>query len=152
MREIADVKELATLAGQEIGVGEWLEITQERINLFAEATNDHQWIHVDVERCKRESPFGTTIAHGFLTLSLIPGLSKLTSCLRTPPKHTLNYGLNKVRFVSPVTVGSRVRSRVSVIDVTEQKGGWLARWQITIEIEGKDKPACTAETLSLYFL
>jgi acyl dehydratase len=105
---------------------------------------------VDIERCKRESPFGTTIAHGFLTLSLIPGLTRLTSCLRKAPKHTLNYGLNRVRFVNPVPVGSRVRARVMLLDVKEEKRGWLARWQITIEIEGNDKPACVAETLSLY--
>jgi acyl dehydratase len=150
MREVADIRELATLAGQEIGVGEWIQITQDRINQFADATNDHQWIHVDVERCKRESPFGTTIAHGFLTLSLIPGLTRLASCLRKTPKHTLNYGLNRVRFVNPVPVGSRVRARVTVLDVKEEKRGWLARWQITVEIEGDAKPACVAETLSLY--
>ncbi len=150
MREVADIHELANLAGQEIGVGEWLQITQERINQFADATNDHQWIHVDVERCKRESPFGTTIAHGFLTLSLIPGLTRLASCLRKTPKHTLNYGLNRVRFVNPVPVGSRVRARVTVLEVKEDKRGWLARWQITVEMEGNDKPACVAETLSLY--
>jgi acyl dehydratase len=150
MREVADIQELATLAGQEIAVSEWFQITQERINQFADATNDHQWIHVDVERCQRESPFGTTIAHGFLTLSLIPGLTRLASCLRKTPKHTLNYGLNRVRFVNPVPVGSRVRARVTVLDVKEEKRGWLARWQITIEIEGSDKPACVAETLSLY--
>jgi len=150
MREVADIQELATLAGQEIGIGDWLQITQERINQFADATNDHQWIHVDVERCQRESPFGTTIAHGFLTLSLIPGLTRLTSCLRKVPKHTLNYGLNRVRFVNPVPVESRVRARVMLLDVKEEKRGWLARWQITIEIEGNDKPACVAETLSLY--
>jgi acyl dehydratase len=152
MREIADVHELKTLGGQELGVSEWLDINQKRIDEFADATNDHQWIHVDAERCKTDSPFGTTIAHGFLTLSLIPGLTRLAACMKTPPKHTLNYGLNKVRFVSPVPVNSRIRARVAVIDVTEQKGGWLARWQITIEIDGKDKPACVAETLSLYVL
>jgi acyl dehydratase len=150
MREVADIQELATLAGQEIGVGEWLQITQDRIKQFADATNDHQWIHVDVERCQRESPFGTTIAHGFLTLSLIPGLTRLASCLRKTPKHTLNYGLNRVRFVNPVPVGSRLRARVMLLDVKEEKRGWLARWQITMEIEGNDKPACVAETLSLY--
>src|SRR5438552_5813726 len=121
MREVEDVRELSTLAGQELGAGEWLQITQDRINQFADATNDHQWIHVDVERCRRESPFGTTIAHGFLTLSLIPGLTKLAACMRHPPKHTLNYGLNKVRFVTPVPVGSRVRGRVTILDVTEDK-------------------------------
>ncbi len=150
MREIADVKELSTLAGQEIGAGDWLEITQERIDQFADATNDHQWIHVDAARAAKEMPHGKTIAHGFLTLSLIPGLTRLTSVMKTPPRHTLNYGLNKVRFVSPVAVGSWVRARVAVIDVTEQKNGWLARWQITVEIEGQEKPACVAETLSLY--
>ncbi|SRR5579871_1301273 len=150
MREVADIQELATLAGQEIGAGEWLEVSQERINQFADATNDHQWIHVDVERCKRESPFGTTIAHGFLTLSLIPGLTRLASCLKKTPKRTLNYGLNRVRFVTPVVAGSRVRARVSLIEVTQEKRGWLARWQITVEIEGQEKPACVAETLSMY--
>ena len=152
MRQIADIQELSSLAGQELGVSDWVTVTQEQINQFADATNDHQWIHVDVERCKRESPYHTTIAHGFLTLSLIPGLTRLASCLRQQPKHTLNYGLNKVRFVSPVPAGSRVRARVAILDVTEQKGGWLARWQITVELEGQEKPACVAETLSLYFL
>jgi acyl dehydratase len=151
MREIADIQELATLAGQEIGVGEWIQINQERINQFADATNDHQWIHVDVERCKRESPFGTTIAHGFLTLSLIPGLTRLASCLKRPPRHTLNYGLNRVRFVNPVPEGSRVRARVTVLEVKQEKRGWLVRWQITVELDGPEaKPACVAETLSLY--
>src|SRR5258708_15099605 len=102
MREIANVQELASLAGQEIGCGEWLEITQDRINQFADATNDHQWIHVNTERAAKEMPGGKTIAHGFLTLSLIPGLTRLTSVMKTSPRHTLNYGLNKVRFVSPV--------------------------------------------------
>src|SRR5258708_15860754 len=115
MREIANVQELASLAGQEIGCGEWLAVTQDRINQFADATNDHQWIHVDVERCKRESPFHTTIAHGFLTLSLIPGLTKLTSCLLKPPKHTLNYELNNVRFLTPAPSESRARPPLSIL-------------------------------------
>ena len=143
--------ELNAAVGTPLGTSDWVEIDQARIDLFADATGDHQWIHVDPERAK-DGPFGTTIAHGFLTLSLIPGLTKLTACLRKPPKHTLNYGLNKVRFVSPVPVGSRVRGRVTILDVTEDKRGWLARWQITVEMEGSEKPACVAETLSLYVL
>src|SRR5258708_13392106 len=102
-REVADIQELKTLAGQEVAVGDWLAITQERINQFADATNDHQWIHVDVERCKRESPFHTTIAHGFLTLSVIPGLTKLTSCLPKPPKPPFNYGFKQIPFFNPAT-------------------------------------------------
>ncbi len=147
-REVADIEELKSLEGQEVAVGEWLEITQERINQFADATSDHQWIHVDVERCKRESPFGTTIAHGFLTLSLIPYLNQESLGIRQKFRMGINYGSNKVRFTSPVPVGSRIRSRMKLIELSEVPGGWQARWQVTVEIEGKDKPACVAETIS----
>jgi acyl dehydratase len=147
-REVVDIQELKSLVGQEVAVGDWLEITQERINQFAEATNDHQWIHEDVERCKRESPFGTTIAHGYLTLSLIPHLSQSSFEIKQPLRMGINYGSNKVRFTSPVPAGSRVRNRMTLLEVSDVPGGWQVRWQVTVEIEGKDKPACVAEIIS----
>ena len=147
-REVTDIQELKSLVGQEVAIGDWLKITQERINQFAEATNDHQWIHEDVERCKRESPFGTTIAHGYLTLSLIPHLSKSTFAIKQPLRMAINYGSNKVRFTSPVPAGSQVRNRMKLLEVSEVPGGWQVRWQVTVEIEGKDKPACVAEVIS----
>jgi acyl dehydratase len=147
-REVADIQELKSLEGQEVGVGDWLEITQDRINQFAEATGDHQWIHEDVERCKRESPFGTTIAHGYLTLSLIPHLSQNAFAIRQPLRMAINYGSNKVRFTSPVPAGSRVRNRMTLLEVSDVAGGRQVRWQVTVEIEGKDKPACVAEVIS----
>jgi len=147
-REVANIAELQSLVGQEVVVGDWLEITQERINQFADATSDHQWIHVDVERCRRESPFGTTIAHGYLTLSLLPFLNERSFAIRRAFRMTINYGSNKVRFTSPVPCGSRIRNRMTALEVSEVPGGWQIRWQITIEIEGKEKPACVAEVIS----
>ena len=147
-REVADIEELKSLVGQEVAVGDWLEITQERIDRFAEATSDPQWIHTDVERCRRESPFGTTIAHGYLTLSLIPHLSQSSFAIKQPLRMTINYGSNKVRFTSPVPAGSRVRNRMTLLEVTDISGGWQVRWRATVEIEGKDKPACVAEVIS----
>jgi acyl dehydratase len=150
-REVETIQELQELAGQEVAVGEWLEVTQDRIDAFADATDDHQWIHVDVERCARESPFGTTIAHGFLTLSLLPRFSYAAIGIRQPFKMTINYGLNKVRFPAPVRCGSRIRTRHQLLEVAEVKGGWQSRWQVTVEIEGSEKPACVAETLTRYY-
>ncbi|MEO8025551.1 MAG: MaoC family dehydratase [Bryobacteraceae bacterium] len=147
MREVATIQELKTLEGQEVAVGDWFEITQERVNQFADATEDHQWIHIDVEKCKAESPFGTTIAHGFLTLSLLPALTQRTFRISQKFAMSINYGLNKVRFMNPVRVGSRIRPRMTLIEVAEIAGGWQNRWQVTIEIEGQDKPACVAETI-----
>ncbi|HTM49329.1 MAG TPA: MaoC family dehydratase [Bryobacteraceae bacterium] len=147
-REVADIEELKSLTGQEVSVGDWLEITQERIDLFADATSDHQWIHVDPERCRRESPFGTTIAHGYLTLSLIPYLSQQSFAIRQPFKMGINYGSNRVRFTSPVPSGSRIRNRMTLLEVSAVAGGWQARWQVTVEIEGSQKPACVAEVIS----
>ncbi|HUQ91877.1 MAG TPA: MaoC family dehydratase [Bryobacteraceae bacterium] len=149
-REIADIAELKTLAGQEVAMSDWLEITQERIDAFAEATGDFQWIHVDVERAKRESPFGTTIAHGFLTLSLTPQFSFSSVEIKQKLRMMINYGCNKVRFISPVKCGARIRSRHTVLDVEDVKDGWQARWQVTIEIEGQEKPALVAETITRY--
>jgi acyl dehydratase len=147
MREIATLAELKALVGQEVAVSDWVEITQERVNQFAEATGDHQWIHLDVERCKRESPFGGPIAHGFLTLSLLPMLMQ-NSVRMTDVRMGVNYGLNKVRFPAPVPVGSRVRSRTTVLSVEDIEGGAQVTWQVTIEREGGDKPVCVAESIS----
>ena len=147
MREIASLAELKSLVGQEVAVSDWVEISQERVNQFAEATGDHQWIHLDVERCKRESPFGGPIAHGFLTLSLLPMLMQ-NSLRMTDVRMGVNYGLNKVRFPAPVPVGSRVRSRTSVLSVEDIEGGAQVTWQVVIEREGGDKPVCVAESIS----
>lgn len=150
-REVADMGELQTLVGSEVGVSDWLEVDQARIDAFAAATNDHQWIHVDAERCRRESPFGTTIAHGFLTLSLLSQFSYATIAVKQPFAMTINYGSNKVRFVSPVLCGSRIRSRYKLEEVAPVPGGWQTRWQVTVEIDGQPKPACVAETLTRYY-
>jgi acyl dehydratase len=150
-REIADIAELESLTGQEVAVSDWLEVTQERIDAFADATGDHQWIHVDVERCRRESPFRTTIAHGFLTLSLIPQFSFQTLSIRQSFLMSINYGLNRVRFINPVRAGARIRSRHQLMELSGVRGGWQTRWQVTIEIEGQEKPACVAETLGRFY-
>ena len=147
MREIASLAELKALVGQEVAVSDWVEISQERVNQFAEATGDHQWIHLDVERCKRESPFGGPIAHGYLTLSLLP-MRMHSSVRMTDVRMGVNYGLNKVRFPAPVPVGSRVRSRTTVVSVEDIEGGAQVTWLVTIEREGGDKPVCVAESIS----
>lgn len=147
MREIASLAELKGLIGQEVAVSEWVEITQERVNLFADATGDHQWIHLDVERSRKESPYGGTVAHGFLTLSLLPML--MASAIRmSDVRMGVNYGLNKVRFPAPVPVGSRVRGRMTLMAVEDIPGGAQMTWQVTMEREGGDKPVCVAESIS----
>lgn len=142
--------ELASLVGQEIGVSEWVEIDQARINKFAEATGDHQWIHVDVERSKKEMPGGKTIAHGFLTLSLIPMLGARIQ-RTTGVSRAINYGSNKVRFTNMVPVGSRVRARQKLVSVEARGAGLQVINEMTIEIEGQDRPACVAETISMIY-
>ena len=132
------------LVGQHLGYSDWVEITQEQVNQFAEATGDHQWIHVDVERAKKESPFGGPVAHGYLTLSLLVPLVSQTYTI-TDAKMGVNYGLNKVRFPAPVPVGSKVRARVTLKDVEEVAGGLQNTLAVTIEREGGDKPVCIAE-------
>ncbi len=132
MREIASLDELKALVGQEVAVSDWVEISQERVNQFAEATGDHQWIHLDVERCKRESPFGGPIAHGYLTLSLLPMMMQ-NSVRMTDVRMGVNYGLNKVRFPAPVPVGSKVRSRTTVVSVEDIPGGAQVTWLVTVE-------------------
>jgi acyl dehydratase len=147
MRHIASVVELRSLVGQEVAVTEWFVVSQERVNLFAEATGDHQWIHIDVERSKKESPYRTTIAHGFLTLSLLPMI--MQSAVSMPESRlSVNYGLNKVRFPAPVPVGSKVRGRLSLKDVVDIEGGVQVTWSVTIECEGGDKPVCVAESIA----
>lgn len=144
--EIARIADFRSLIGQEIAVSDWVTVTQERINRFADATGDHQWIHVDTERA-RTSPFKSTIAHGFLTLSLIPLLSQ--ECVRMPSvKMGVNYGLNKVRFPSPVPAGARLRGRFAVKAVEEIPGGIQLTMLATVEIEGADKPAAVAEMIA----
>ena len=147
MREIASLAELKALVGQEVAVSDWVQISQERVNQFAEATGDYQWIHLDVERCKRESPYGGPIAHGYLTLSLLPMLMQ-NSVRMSDVRMSVNYGLNKVRFPSPVPVGSKLRSRITVMSVEDIEGGAQITWLVTIEREGGDKPVCVAESIS----
>lgn len=141
---------VADSIGKEIGVSSWVTVDQNRINAFADCTNDHQWIHVDVERAKKESPFGTTIAHGYLTLSLLADMSYEIGIVPEDVAAVFNYGLDKVRFLTPVKSGSRVRSRATLTDVTEQAGGRkLLKVSNSIEIEGETKPALIAETLAV---
>ncbi|WP_310964471.1 MaoC family dehydratase [Nocardioides terrisoli] len=147
MRVFTTFDEIAAAAGQELGTSEWVEITQERVDQFADATGDHQWIHVDVERAAA-GPFGGTIAHGYLTLSLVPWLGGQVFGLETPGAK-LNYGVNKVRFPSPVRVGSRVRATVTVNGVVDIPAGKQLTIGYVVEIEGEDKPACVAETVVL---
>ncbi|MGH2979338.1 MAG: MaoC family dehydratase [Solirubrobacterales bacterium] len=145
--EVKGIQGLKDLIGKEIGPGEWREVRQQDIDAFADLSGDHQWIHVDVERAKRESPFGTTIAHGNLTLSMIDGF-RLDLITSTGFKLGVNYGWNKVRFPAPVPAGSRVRARAEVASVDEVGGGW---WQVvtrfTVEVEGSDKPCCVADSV-----
>jgi acyl dehydratase len=148
MRIFKDLGELRAAQGEHLGYSGWREITQERVNMFADATDDHQWIHVDPERAK-ESLFGSTIAHGYLSLSLLP--SFMAELFRVDGlRMAINYGLNKVRFPRPVPVGSRVRAGAEIVDVKGTPAGTLASLRVTIEVEGVDKPACVAETLSLF--
>ena len=136
--------------GQEIGISDWLVIDQARVNGFADVTGDQQWIHVDVERAGRESPFGGPIAHGYLTLSLLAKFAG--ECIAVDGiKLAVNYGLNRVRFASPVKVGSRVRARFTLGAVEDVAGGAQMLWQATIDIEGNDKPACIAEMLTRWY-
>lgn len=149
---LVPVAELQSYIGKELGHSQWLTIDQNRINQFAECTGDHQFIHVDPEKAAK-TPFGTTIAHGFLSLSLIPVLMEDIALAPQGLKMAVNYGLDSVRFIQPVKVNSRVRVSASVIDVTEKNPGqWLLKAKVTLEIEGQAKPAYIAESLSLYFV
>lgn len=146
MKTFKKITDLQDLEGQELGISEWITVTQEKINLFAQATGDHQWIHLDVERAKA-GPFGATIAHGFLTLSLIPELTASAFQVEET-RMGVNYGLNRVRFPSPVPAGSRVRGRFKLVEYLPLEGGAQMAVECTIEREGSDKPVCVAESVS----
>lgn len=146
MKTFEKISDLQSLVGQELGVSEWITITQEQVNKFADATGDHQWIHVDPERAKA-GPFGAPIAHGFLTLSLLPEMTA-SAFKVTQARMGVNYGLNKVRFPSPVPVGSRVRGHFKLIEYVPLEGGAQMTVECTMEREGSDKPVCVAESLA----
>jgi acyl dehydratase len=149
---LASVQALKDFVGREIALSDWLTITQERINLFAEATEDRQWIHVDRARAERESPFKTTIAHGFLTLSLIAHFMQQAIRLQTPPRMAVNYGLNRVRFVSPVHSGALVRARIVLLTLKDIVPDAVeAVYAVTMECEGSEKPCCVAEPIVRYY-
>ena len=142
--------EMQKHVGEEMGVSEWVTIDQDRVNKFADATGDHQWIHIDVERAKRELPTKGTIAHGYLTLSLIPMLSSQIMRIDGVSRG-INYGSNKVRFTNMVPTGSRVRARQKLLSAEPKGGGLQLTNEVSIEIEGQDRPACVAETISLVY-
>ncbi|MES3021133.1 MAG: MaoC family dehydratase [Pseudomonadota bacterium] len=146
MREISHLADMRGLIGAEVAVSEWIEIDQHRIDTFADATNDHQWIHLDAERCARESPYRTTIAHGFLTLSLLPAMLESALAMKDV-KLGLNYGLNRVRFPAPVPVDSRVRARLTLQTMDDIEGGAQLGWSVVVEREGSAKPVCAADLL-----
>ena len=146
MRSFATLAELEPMVGEEIAVSDWIEVTQERIQRFADATGDHQWIHLDPERAKA-GPFGTTIAHGFFTLSLLPEMSAHAFEVRDT-RMGVNYGLNKVRFPAPVPSGSRLRGRFKLLSVEPLEGGAQITMEVKMEREGSEKPVCVAESVS----
>ena len=146
-RIVNGIEELKSLTGREVGASDWVTITQEMIDRFADVTGDHQWIHVDVERAKRETPFGSTIAHGFLTVSLLPQLSQQAVNVQGDFKMRINYGFNRLRFVSPVRSGSRIRARFTAQNVTDNEVTWL----VTVDVEGQEKPAVVAEWLGRFY-
>ncbi len=146
MKTFEHLIEMQALVGQNIGTSEWITVTQERVNLFADATGDHQWIHIDPERAAK-GPFGTTIAHGFLTLSLLPEMSASAMEVKDT-RMGVNYGLGKVRFPAPVPVGSRLRGHFKLAKYEPLEGGAQLTVEVTMEREGSDKPVCVAESLA----
>ena len=149
-RIIESLSALKKLVGQEVGVSDWHPVTQEAVQLFADATLDHQWIHVDPERAQRESPFGGPIAHGYYTLSLAPYL--LANVLNVKAKKmSVNYGLNRLRFTAPVPIPSKLRLRATLARVEEIQGGVQATFHLQFEVEGKEKPSCVAEGIYRYY-
>jgi acyl dehydratase len=147
MRIVESIEELRSLIGEEVAVGEWFTVEQSRIDLFADVTADHQWIHQDATRARRESPYGGTIAHGFLTLSLLSQLSRGCVEIQGEFKMRINYGLNRVRFPAPVAAGSRIRPRFTLLALEEIDQGYQVVWAVTVEAEGASKPALYAEWL-----
>src|SRR5260370_19948697 len=146
-RVVNGLDDLRALTGQEAGGSDWVTVTQAMIDQYADLTDDHQWIHIDVERAKKETPFGSTIAHGFLTLSLLPKLAHEAMDVRGDFKMRINYGFNKLRFVSPVRAESKIRARFTAQQVTENTVTWL----VTVEVEGSEKPAIVAEWLRSFY-
>jgi len=147
---ITSFEDLLALEGQEIGISEWFDVSQEQINQFADATNDHQWIHVDIDRAKKEMPGSKTIAHGYLTLSMVPAMTA-TFIEFTNLERAINYGVNKVRFTNMVPVDSKIRARATITRVRQRSGATQVIGETTVEIQGEEKPACVAETVSLYY-
>ena len=147
MREIASLAELKDLVGQEVAVSDWIDITQERIDRFADATGDHQWIHIDTERARKESPYGTTIAHGFLTVALLSALMNEAIEMTGDVKLRVNYGFNRLRFTGAVPSGSRIRGRFTLQSGKNVEGGGEIAWLSTVEVEGREKPALVCEWL-----
>ena len=150
MRVITSIDDAKALIGEEVGLSDWVVIDQHRIDQFAEATGDHQWIHVDTERATGEMPDGKTIAHGYLTLALIPAFTSDFVRVENLAR-AINFGLNKVRFYAPVPVGSRLRGRAVVLKAQQRAGALLLTSEVRLEVEGQRKPACVAETLGMYF-
>lgn len=150
--EIADFDQFQALCGREVAVGEWFTVTQERIDDFAEATEDRQWIHLDPARARAESPFGGTIAHGFLTLSLVSSFLDAAVRVAIPLRMVVNYGLDRVRFISPVRAGARIRARIRLARLEPVEGGYQAAWTITIELEDGARPAAIIEWLVRYYV
>jgi acyl dehydratase len=151
MRVFEDFNDLRASVGTQVGVSDWLEMTQERIDRFAEATGDDQWIHVDVDRAKQELPGRTTIAHGLLTVSLVPELVRSVMGLKGV-KNTLNYGANRIRYLAPVPAGSRVRGLIAIVAAEDApNNGLRVTYGITIEIEGGGRPACVAEMIAVHY-
>ena len=150
MHTIRSIEDAKALEGVEVGVSDWVVIDQHRIDQFAEATGDYQWIHVDTERAAKDMPNGKTIAHGYLTLSLIPALTGNFVEVRNLAR-AINFGLNKVRFYTPVPVGAKMRARATVLQARRRGGALLLTSEVRLEVEGERKPACVAETLGMYF-
>ena len=150
-RTLKSAADLKQLLGQEIAITDWFNVAQERIQQFADTTLDHQWIHVDVDRARRESPFEAPIAHGFLTLSLLPHFMHQALEIKQGVRLGVNYGLNRVRFVSPVRAGSNIRARIVLQSLKDVKDGMEAVFNATIELEGSEKPACVAEWVVRYY-
>ena len=150
LKVIRSIEDAKALEGEEVGLSDWIVIDQHRIDQFAEATADYQWIHVDTERAAKEMPNGKTIAHGYLTLALIPALtSNFVEVVNL--ERAINFGLNKVRFYAPVPVGAKLRARATVLQARRRAGALLLTSEVRIEVEGERKPACVAETLGMYF-
>ncbi len=148
---IVPIDKLQDYVGKDLGTSDWIEINQDRVNAFADCTEDHQWIHVDEEKAKA-GPFGQTIAHGYLTLSMLVRLAPKDQVVPEGIKMAINYGLNKVRFINPVKVGKKIRNKASVKEITDKGGGrFLISIENVVEIEGEEKPACIAESLAMFF-